>query len=147
MSTSTFSDNEGVAGHTSSFLGNGNSANIQNKEHTINQYRKILETLDECQKKRNEMRQQKRLRSPVENISNNEPNNITPFLEHPTDHPQQPPPDTEGTPVITTASKQFPSTTAPKVSSKFNIEGTLFHDTLWPYKTGSRLTIRQFLMT
>lgn len=54
MSNTTISDNEGVPGHTSPFLGNS----TEKDGRIVDNYRKILETLEGRRKKRNEVKRQ-----------------------------------------------------------------------------------------
>jgi hypothetical protein len=126
MSNTTVSDNEGVPGHTSPFLGNS-TGNPDGNDHIVDNYRKILETLDERRKKRNEVKQQKRLNNPLDIVSDDEPDDITPFLVHPIGS-QQPPTNTDDSAAVFIGNKPVTPVPTPKISTKFNIEGTLFHD-------------------
>jgi hypothetical protein len=99
----------------------------------VYKYCKILETLDKCRKKRNEERERKRLEDPSGNISDDEPDNITPFLEHPDkdNNAEEYGQCSQTTPVSnesTTAQPKGEARSTHKATPKFNVEGTLFHD-------------------
>lgn len=75
------------------------------------------------------MKQQKRLKNPMDNVSDNEPDDITPFLEHPTNSQQpQASTNTDGSTAAFINDKLVTPIPTPKISTKFNIKGTLFHD-------------------
>jgi hypothetical protein len=81
MSTSaTISDNEGISGCTSTFIVN----NSGNEAHSItvdNHLWDILESLEMARKKRNELREDRQKKQSGEVVSDDEPDNITPFLQ------------------------------------------------------------------
>jgi hypothetical protein len=83
MSHTTISDNEGATGHSSPFIGDNPTQTHTEEGNMVFKYRKMLETLDERRKKRNEERERKRMQDPTGGISEDEPDDITPFLEHP----------------------------------------------------------------
>jgi hypothetical protein len=132
MSHTTISDNEGVTGQTSPFLENNPAQTRTEGENMVYKYRKMLETLDERRKKRNEERGRKRLEDPNGDFSDDEPDDITPFLEHPDrDNNVQ----EYGHSFQTTSVPNEPTTAQPKgdarnthtkVLPKFNAKGTYF---------------------
>jgi hypothetical protein len=134
MSHTTISENEGVTGQTSPFLRNNLVQTRTEEENMVYKYRKMLETLDERRKKRNEERERKRLEDPSGEVSDDEPDDITPFLEHPDkdNNTQAYGQCSQATPVPNEPTMAQPKgearNTHTKATPKFNVEGTLFHD-------------------
>ena len=127
-SSTTLSEVEGISGKTSPFLSNANEVPTTTTNNSLEDiYRKTLETLESRRKERNADKAARRARDAEAQVSDDEPDIITPVLNHP-DQPQGGPRN------IDLGSDKVPATEGPvtaptpKGITKTTITGTLFHD-------------------